>query len=60
MINRQMPEDHSPDGCTICQFLAKPCARCGALHATYEEAAHCMVKSSAAYSQYIKAATRKQ
>jgi hypothetical protein len=54
MIRRQMPEDHDPSTCNICKFLAKPCSNCNKLHATYEEAAHCMNKNSQAYWQYIK------
>lgn len=53
LIRRQMPENHDPDNCHICQFLKNPCKNCGKYHAVYEEAAHCMRQSWAAYNQYI-------
>jgi hypothetical protein len=59
MIRRQMPEDHDSSTCAICQFLAKPCANCGKIHATYEEAAHCMRKDATAYRQYSRAMTNR-
>lgn len=52
---RQMPEDHNPDDCRICRYLAKPCPQCGKLHSSYELAANCMRTNLTAYHQYQKA-----
>lgn len=59
-IRRQMPEDHDPKDCRICQFLAAPCKNCGKLHTSYEVASHCMRVDSASYYQYQQASTIKE
>lgn len=55
-----MPEDHNTADCEMCRFLAKPCAKCGKMHAYYEEAAECMQTDFSAANQYTQAMCNKE